>query len=171
MEPKVKEQIALIENALSRLNWNDNPKSLYDPIEYVLSLGGKRIRPILMFATYRLFKEDYEKCLPFAIGMEMVHNASLIHDDMPCIDNDDFRHGILTNHKKFDHATALLAGDMLFNQGYITISEDLKNDKEFALKILKINLNAISDFLAKIIPVYCILSVSISQFNIFVGCL
>ena len=85
----------------------------------------------IWFTNYALlFKDDYEKCIPYAVSLEMIHNFSLIHDDLPEIDNDDFRHGILTNHKKFDHATALLAGDMLFNQGYITISEDLKNEND-----------------------------------------
>ena len=79
---------------------NTYEKRLRESMRYSLLAGGKRIRPILMLATYRLFKEDFEKCLPFAVGMEMVHNASLIHDDMPCIDDDDFRHGKLTNHKQ-----------------------------------------------------------------------
>ena len=104
---------------------NTYEKRLRESMRYSLLAGGKRIRPILMFATYRLFKEDFEKCLPFAVGMEMVHNASLIHDDMPCIDDDDFRHGKPTNHKQFNHPTALLAGDSLFNQAYIVISKDL----------------------------------------------
>ena len=104
---------------------NTYEKRLRESMRYSLLAGGKRIRPILMLATYRLFKEDFEKCLPFAVGMEMVHNASLIHDDMPCIDDDDFRHGKPTNHKQFNHPTALLAGDSLFNQAYIVMSKDL----------------------------------------------
>ena len=62
--------------------------------------GGKRLRPILVLATYQLFKNDIEKCMPFAVAIEMVHNFSLIHDDLPGIDNDDFRHGKPTNHKQ-----------------------------------------------------------------------
>ena len=68
----------------------------------------------------------------------MVHNFSLIHDDLPEIDNDDFRHGIPTNHKKFNHATALLAGDALFNQAYIVLSEDLKKEPVQELLVRKI---------------------------------
>ena len=85
---------------------NSYEKRLRESMRYSLLAGGKRVRPILMLATYRLFREDYERCLPFALGMEMVHNASLIHDDMPCIDNDDFRHGKTTNRKKYDECTA-----------------------------------------------------------------
>ena len=95
-------------------------------VEYSLMAGGKRLRPILVLATYEIFKKDIEICLPYAIAIEMVHNFSLIHDDLPGIDNDDFRHGKLTNHKKFNEATAILAGDSLLNNAYIIISKDLK---------------------------------------------
>lgn len=96
-------------------------------MEYSLMAGGKRLRPILAIATYKLFKNDYEKIMPYAIALEMVHNFSLIHDDLPGIDNDDFRHGKPTNHKQFNEATAILAGDGLLNGAFIVISEDLKN--------------------------------------------
>ena len=105
-------------------------KVLNNSVEYSLMAGGKRLRAILVIDTYKLFKEDYEKCLPFSIAIEMVHNFSLIHDDLPEIDNDDFRHGKPTNHKAFNHATALLAGDVLFNQAYITISEEMRKQTE-----------------------------------------
>lgn len=91
--------------------------------------GGKRIRPILVLATYQIFREDIEKCMPYAVAIEMVHNFSLIHDDLPGIDNDDIRHGKPTNHKQFNEATAILAGDGLLNQAYMVISEDLENSK------------------------------------------
>ena len=99
---------------------------LNESVEYSLMAGGKRLRPTLMLATYRLFKNDFEKCFPFAVSMEMVHNFSLIHDDLPGIDNDDFRHGKQTNHKKFNEATAILAGDSLLNYAYLIISEELR---------------------------------------------
>ena len=67
-------------------------KKLNSSMEYSLISSAKRLRPILMIATYRLFKEHYEEVFPFAIAMEMIHNFSLIHDDLPAIDNDDFRH-------------------------------------------------------------------------------
>lgn len=112
-------------------------KVLNESMEYSLMAGGKRLRPILVICSYKLFKEDIEKSMPYAVAIEMIHNCSLIHDDLPAIDNDDFRHGKLTNHKKFNEATALLAGDALLNQSYITISEDLRksNIGEIAQKL------------------------------------
>ena len=101
-------------------------KILNDSMEYSLMAGGKRLRPILVIASYQLFKDNIEKCMPYAVAIEMVHNFSLIHDDLPAIDNDDFRHGKLTNHKKFNESTAILAGDALLNDSYIVISKDLK---------------------------------------------
>ena len=110
---------------------------LNESMEYSLMAGGKRLRPILVISAYRLFKEDIKKCMPYAVAIEMVHNFSLIHDDLPAIDNDDFRHGKLTNHKKFNESTAILAGDGLLNMAYITISDDLKksNISDIAQKI------------------------------------
>ena len=103
-------------------------------MEYSLMAGGKRIRPILVMETYKLFKNEIEKCMPYAVAIEMVHNFSLIHDDLPGIDNDDFRHGKPTNHKKFNEATAILAGDGLLNNAYIVISEDLEKSTGIELK-------------------------------------
>ena len=116
-------------------------KILNSSMEYSLMAGGKRLRPILIVATYEIFKKDIKKCLPYAVAIEMIHNFSLIHDDLPGIDNDDFRHGKLTNHKKYNEATAILAGDGLLNNAYIVISEDLKNtdSKEIKTKIRVFN--------------------------------
>lgn len=116
-------------------------EALNKSMEYSLMAGGKRLRPILVLATYQLFKDDIEKCMPYAIAIEMVHNFSLIHDDLPAIDNDDFRHGKPSNHKQFNEATAILAGDGLLNNAYMVISKDLisSNLEEFSkkAKILK----------------------------------
>ena len=116
-------------------------KILNNSMEYSLMAGGKRIRPILIIATYEIFKSNIEKCMPYAVAIEMVHNFSLIHDDLPGIDNDDFRHGKPTNHKMFNEATAILAGDSLLNEAYIVISEDLKksNIQELESKIKVFN--------------------------------
>ena len=103
-------------------------KVLNESMEYSLMAGGKRLRPILILATYSLFKDDLNVCMPYAVAIEMVHNFSLIHDDLPGIDNDDFRHGKLTNHKKYNEATAILAGDGLLNNAYMIISDDLINN-------------------------------------------
>jgi geranylgeranyl diphosphate synthase type II len=120
----------------------DCPESILNSsVEYSLLAGGKRLRPILVMATYKIFRDNYEKCLPYAVAIEMVHNFSLIHDDLPGIDNDDFRHGKPTNHKKFNEATAILAGDSLLNNAYILISKDLKksNKEELENKIKVFN--------------------------------
>ena len=98
---------------------------LNNSMEYSLMAGGKRLRPILAIATYELFNKDYSKVIPYAVALEMVHNFSLIHDDLPGIDNDDFRHGKPTNHKQFNEATAILAGDGLLTNAFIVISEDI----------------------------------------------
>lgn len=103
-------------------------KDLCDSMNYSLLAGGKRIRPILILSTYKLFKDDIDKCIPYFVAMEMVHNFSLIHDDLPAIDNDDFRHGKPTNHKAFGESTAILAGDALLNYAYIVISDDIRNE-------------------------------------------
>lgn len=105
-------------------------ETLNASMEYSLMAGGKRLRPILTLATYQLFKEDIEKCFPYAVAIEMIHNFSVIHDDLPGIDDDDFRHGKPTNHKKFNEATAILAGDSLLNMAYLVISKDLKSSDE-----------------------------------------
>ena len=118
------------------------PESILNhSVEYSLMAGGKRLRPILMLKTYQLFNENIENCMPFAVAMEMIHNFSLIHDDLPGIDNDDFRHGKLTNHKKFNEATAILAGDSLLNKAYIVISKSLLQEQQLERKI-----RALSEF-------------------------
>ena len=126
----------IVNNELKKYIRTENvpEKVLNNSMEYSLMAGGKRIRPILVIAAYKIFDEDVEKCMPYAVAIEMVHNFSLIHDDLPGIDNDDFRHGKPTNHKKFNEATAILAGDGLLNNAYIVISNDLKNTNEAGLK-------------------------------------
>ena len=143
---ELKEYQNIIENQLKKYVKKDVcPESkLNESMEYSLMAGGKRLRPILVLASYRLFRDDYDICMPYAVAMEMVHNFSLIHDDLPAIDNDNFRHGKLTNHKKFNEATAILAGDGLFNYAYNVISEDLKNTEDFL--ILKRKLKIFNEF-------------------------
>ena len=137
---KLKEYQEIVNKELEKYIKDKNcyEKILNESVEYSLMAGGKRLRPILVLDTYKLFKDDYENVIPYAIALEMIHNFSLIHDDLPEIDNDDFRHGIPTNHKKFNHATALLAGDALFNQAYIVLSEDLKKEPVQELLVRKI---------------------------------
>lgn len=141
---KLKEYQNIIENELEKhINKQACPeRTLNESMEYSLMAGGKRLRPTLILSTYNLFKQDYKICMPYSVAIEMVHNFSLIHDDLPGIDNDDIRHGKLTNHKKYNEATAILAGDSLLNKAYIVISEDLKNTKnqeELAKKLQVFN--------------------------------
>jgi len=104
------------------------PKPLYESMKYSLMAGGKRIRPILMMAAYEIFKEDGCDILPFACAMEMIHTYSLIHDDLPAMDNDDLRRGKPTCHKVYGDAMAILAGDGLLTEAfrYITLEAQAK---------------------------------------------
>lgn len=121
---------------------------LNQSMEYSLMAGGKRLRPILVLATYSLLTDttNYSKCMPYAVAIEMVHNFSLIHDDLPGIDNDDFRHGKPTNHKKFNEATAILAGDGLLNNAYIVISEDIQKTDINKPEDLKAKMKVFNEF-------------------------
>ena len=114
-------------------------KRLNEAVEYSLMAGGKRLRAILVLVVYKMFKQDFTEAMPYAIAIEMIHNFSLIHDDLPEVDNDDFRHGKPTNHKMFNHPTALLAGDLLFNQAYVVISNDLIKSKNTKNKLRVFN--------------------------------
>ena len=93
-------------------------KSLLDSEKYSLFAGGKRIRPFLTIEFCKLFGGDIKAALPFACAVEMIHTYSLIHDDLPCMDNDDVRRGKPTNHKVFGYSTALLAGDGLLTRAF-----------------------------------------------------
>lgn len=139
---ELKKYANIINNELEKKVIKDDviEKKLNEAAEYSLMAGGKRIRPVLMLATYKLFKDDYENVFPYAIAMEMIHNFSLIHDDLPGIDNDDFRHGKPTNHKAFGEATAILAGDLLLNKAYLLLSEEfLKDTTNLELKVKAFN--------------------------------
>ncbi|HBC95690.1 MAG TPA: farnesyl-diphosphate synthase [Clostridium sp.] len=91
-------------------------KRVYEAMAYSLNAGGKRIRPILFLLTYMLYKDNYREVIDVAASIEMIHTYSLIHDDLPAMDNDDLRRGKPTNHKVFGGAIALLAGDGLLNE-------------------------------------------------------
>lgn len=103
-------------------------KRVYESMTYSLSSGGKRVRPILAVLTYKMFgKDDYDKVLPFAAAVEMIHTYSLIHDDLPAMDNDDIRRGKPTNHKVYSEAIAILAGDGLLNMAMEVLSREIEN--------------------------------------------
>ncbi len=102
------------------------PQPLRSAMRYSLLLPGKRLRPSLLLAAYGLVKDDWRSALPFACALEMIHTYSLIHDDLPAMDNDDLRRGKPTNHKVFGDGMAILAGDGLLNMAYETmLSSDI----------------------------------------------
>ena len=127
------------ENLCKYFGNTDCPEGiLNDSKKYSLMAGGKRLRPILILETYKLFSNSYELAMPYAVAMEMIHTFSLIHDDLPAIDDDDYRRGNLTNHKKFNEATAILAGDSLLNNAYLIMLEDIINTNDVQIKQRKI---------------------------------
>lgn len=103
------------------LNSNLPPQPLRSAMRYSLLLKGKRIRPVLLLAAYHLLREDWEQALPFACALEMIHTYSLIHDDLPAMDDDALRRGMPTNHRVFGENMAILAGDGLLNMAYETM--------------------------------------------------
>ena len=94
------------------------PSLLGDSMRYSFENGGKRIRPVMALACAEVLRVTKEDILPFALAIEMIHTYSLIHDDLPAMDNDDFRRGKPSNHKQFGEANAILAGDALLNEAY-----------------------------------------------------
>lgn len=111
-----KEILSLVNNYLDTLPYDRQPSSLYDPIRYVLSLGGKRIRPVLMLLGYNLFKDDPESILSNACGLETYHNYTLLHDDL--MDKADMRRGNPTVHIKWNDNAAILSGDSMLVLSY-----------------------------------------------------
>lgn len=108
--------LKLVNDYLVQLPYDRRPASLYEPIRYVLSMGGKRIRPVLMLLSYNLFKEDPETILMPACALETYHNYTLLHDDL--MDNADLRRGHETVHKKWNANTAILSGDSMLVLAY-----------------------------------------------------
>ncbi len=109
------------------------PKVLGESMVYSLLNGGKRVRPVLMLACADVLGVEKKEVLPFALALEMIHCYSLIHDDLPCMDNDDFRRGKPSNHKEFGEAIALLAGDALLNEAYAICFEQALKGEKYAL--------------------------------------
>lgn len=107
-----------------RLSGLDITENLKDSMLYSMQAGGKRVRPILLIASYEAYANDSSKTMSAAVALEMIHTYSLIHDDLPAMDDDNYRRGQLTNHKKFDEATAILAGDALLTNSFEQIATD-----------------------------------------------
>ena len=115
------EILAKFNEFLEHLPYDRKPFSLYEPVKYVLSLGGKRIRPTLMLLAYNLYKDDPESILMPACALETYHNYTLLHDDL--MDNADVRRGQPTVHRKWDANTAILSGDSMLVLSYQRIMQ------------------------------------------------
>lgn len=119
---KRKEQIEM--DIRSNLNVAIAPDSLQKSMLYSFKAGGKRLRPILLYASYETYTDPSDRMRNVAVALEMIHTYSLIHDDLPALDNDDYRRGKPTNHTIFNEATAILAGDALLTYSFELIAED-----------------------------------------------
>jgi len=126
----VLERAALVEKALAAFFEEHAKTELYRSMEYSTMCGGKRIRPFLVLEFCKMFGGTDAAAMPYACALEMIHTFSLIHDDLPCMDDDDFRRGKPTNHKVFGEATALLAGDALIFAAIECASENLYADDQ-----------------------------------------
>lgn len=124
LQPYLKERIRLVDSALDLYlpGTETLPTHLHEAIRYSVFAGGKRIRPILMLAACEAVGGAIKNVLPAACAVEMVHSYSLIHDDLPAMDDDDLRRGNPTNHKVYGEATAILAGDGLLTEAFILLS-------------------------------------------------
>ena len=117
----IKDITQIVNDGINNLPYERSPKTLYEPIIYTMSQGGKRIRPVLTLLSYYLFKNDIHEALPCAMGLEMYHNYTLLHDDL--MDNADMRRGNMTVHKKWDANTAILSGDSMLVLSYQLMSK------------------------------------------------
>ena len=126
MKAQLKEYQQFIESYMDEncFQYDSEPqKILFDAMRYSLLAGGKRLRPVFVFDFCRMCGGDWKQAAPFAAAIEMVHTYSLIHDDLPCMDNDDYRRGRLTNHKVYGEANAVLAGDALLTAAFAYLTK------------------------------------------------
>lgn len=134
---KLNNYIELVDKKLDEYMPIEYPEDIFKAMKYTVTLPGKRLRPVLCLETCSVFGGNYEDALPAACAIEMLHAQTLIHDDLPCMDNDDFRRGKPSNHKVFGEANAVLAGDALLTfapQIILTNSHNLESGK--LLKVL-----------------------------------
>lgn len=116
-----------------------NDDVLFESVTYSIVKGGKRLRPMLTFAAADAVGGDYKKLFSIALAIEMIHSYSLVHDDLPCMDNDDMRHGKPSCHKEFGYPQALLAGDALLNSAFELLSENRENiEPDVMLKVINV---------------------------------
>ncbi|BGE82355.1 polyprenyl synthetase family protein [Staphylococcus petrasii] len=130
----------LIEQINTLLNERIEDSSLNTNLEesmrYSLNAGGKRIRPLLVLLTLNVLNEDYNKGIQTALALEMIHTYSLVHDDLPAMDNDDYRRGKLTNHKVYGEWKAILAGDALLTKAFEVVANDKLLKPDVKVKVI-----------------------------------
>ena len=112
--------LKIIESAIRKEKFGKSPDELYEPIRYIMSLGGKRLRPMLVLLAYQMYRSDFKKILPYALSVEAFHNFTLMHDDI--MDNAPLRRNQATVHEKWDVNTAILSGDVMLVQVYDMLS-------------------------------------------------
>jgi len=134
---QLQEYIGLIDRRLEDYLQISYPEVIYESARYSIFSGGKRVRPAILLGVCDMLNGLRENALPFACALEMIHTYSLIHDDLPALDNDDFRRDKPTNHIVFGEDMALLAGDALLNRAYEVMSDFCINNNENSLHFLK----------------------------------
>lgn len=135
---KMNDYIEIVDKKLDEFMPLEYPEDIFKAMKYTVTLPGKRLRPVMCLESCRVFGGNYEDAIPTACAIEMLHAQTLIHDDLPCMDNDDFRRGKPTNHKVFGEANAVLAGDALLTFAPQIIVKNSKNlGSEKLIKILE----------------------------------
>ena len=145
---KLNHLVAQVETALDRLvpahpGVEPGPARIHEAMRYTLRAGGKRLRPVLALSAAELFRPvatsvgEWPSAEPAAVALECIHTYSLVHDDLPCMDNDDLRRGRPTAHKQFDEATALLAGDALLTHAFLLLSTRYASDPRLATALVR----------------------------------
>ncbi len=129
----VEKYLSLIEAEITKQKFGDQPKSLYEPIRYIMKLGGKRLRPLLTILSYSLYKNDAKNIIPYAIAVEAFHNFTLLHDDI--MDKAPLRRGKASVHEKWNVNTAILSGDVMLVKVYDIFLSLEKNKLKEVLKI------------------------------------
>ena len=131
-------QAVIVDRWLDRLipSTTESPELIHEAMRYSLFAGGKRLRPVLAIAAGEMFGADPNELLPIACALEMIHTYSLIHDDLPAMDNDDLRRGMPTSHIRFGEAIAILAGDALLTQAFITLAATPQRDSSTQVRLI-----------------------------------
>jgi geranylgeranyl diphosphate synthase type II len=134
----MKQRMAAVDAALDRFlpPESERPESLHKAMRYSVFAGGKRLRPVLVIAGAEAVGGTAQQVMPTACAMELIHTYSLVHDDLPAMDNDDFRRGVPTNHKVFGEATAILAGDALLTLAFRLVADHVRQTNTSALEVI-----------------------------------